>query len=91
MAGRAVARYRPPRRELVQSLALSFTAMRTGMGFRHWNRVDGSKWEHCLQQCNSALHLGQLPAKLVPSGRAVEQLKHRGAARVAPVAAALGR
>ena len=31
-------------------LVLSFKGMRTGMGFRHWNRVDGSKCEHCLQQ-----------------------------------------
>ena len=34
----------------VHSLALSFTGIRTGMGLRHWNRVEGSKWEHCLQQ-----------------------------------------
>ena len=34
----------------VHSLALSFTGIRTGIGFRHWKRVEGSKWEHCLQQ-----------------------------------------
>ena len=34
----------------MHSLALSFTGMRTGIGFRHWNRVEGSKCEHCLQQ-----------------------------------------
>ena len=45
----------------VHSLALSLTGMRTGIGFRHWNRVDGSKCEHCLQQWSSALHFGQLP------------------------------
>ena len=33
-----------------QSLFLSLTAMRTGIGFMHWKRVEGSKWEHCLQQ-----------------------------------------
>jgi len=64
----------------VHSLALSFTAMRTGMGFRHWKRVEGSKCEHCLQQCRSTLHLGQAPLKSVPGGSAVEQLKHRDAA-----------
>jgi len=57
-----------------QSLALSFTGIRRGIGFRHWKRVEGSKWVHCLQQCNSALHLGQLPLKLTSGGRATEQL-----------------
>src|ERR1039457_3280141 len=64
----------------LHSLALSFMAMRTGMGLRHWKRMDGSKWEHCLQQCNSALHLGQLPRKSTSGGRVVAQLKHRAAA-----------
>src|SRR3954453_12509383 len=58
----------------VQSFALSLTGIRTGIGFMHWNRVEGSKCEHCLQQCSSALHLGQFPAKLTPLGRGVEQL-----------------
>jgi hypothetical protein len=58
----------------VQSLALSFTAIRTGMGFRHWKRVEGSKWAHCLQQCSAAPHFGQLPLKAVPLGSCVEQL-----------------
>lgn len=63
-----------------QSLALSLTAMRAGIGLRHWKRVDGSKCEHCLQQCSSALHLGQLELKSMSGGRAVEQLKQREAA-----------
>lgn len=63
-----------------QSLALSFNGIRTGMGFRHWNRVEGSNCEHCLQQCSGELHFGQVPVKSTPSGRAVEQLKHRAAA-----------
>ena len=25
--------------------------------------MEGSKWEHCLQQCSSALHFGQFPVK----------------------------
>jgi hypothetical protein len=45
----------------VHSLALSFSGMRTGIGFRHWKRVEGSKWEHCLQQCRAAPHFGQFP------------------------------
>jgi len=62
------------------SLFLSLTAMRTGMGFMHWKRVEGSKCEHCLQQWRSALHLGQLPEKSVPGGKVVAQLKQRDAA-----------
>jgi hypothetical protein len=50
------------------------------MGFMHWNRVEGSKCEHCLQQWSSALHLGQLPKKSVPGGKVVAQLKQREAA-----------
>jgi uncharacterized damage-inducible protein DinB len=63
----------------VHSLALSFSGIRTGMGFRHWNRVDGSKWEHCLQQCSATLHFGQLPFQSIPFGSCVEQLKQRAA------------
>jgi hypothetical protein len=44
-----------------QVLVLSFNGIRTGIGFVHWNRVEGSKCVHCLQQCNSVLHLGQVP------------------------------
>jgi len=62
-----------------QSLALSFIAMRAGMGFWHWNRVDGSKYVHCLQQCRAVLHFGQLPVQSIPLGSCVEQLKQRAA------------
>jgi hypothetical protein len=40
----------------------------------HWNRVEGSKWEHCLQQCSGVPHLGQGPENMVPGGSVVEQL-----------------
>lgn len=33
-----------------QVFAASLGEMRTGTGFKHWNRVDGSKCVHCLQQ-----------------------------------------
>src|ERR1039458_197762 len=65
---------------IVQSLALSLRTMRTGMGFRHWKRVEGSKCEHCLQQCRSALHLGQAPEKLTSGGSAVARSEEREAA-----------
>src|SRR5450759_402243 len=42
--------------------------------------MEGSKCEHCLQQCSSALHFGQLPARSVSGGKVVAQLKHRDAA-----------
>ena len=58
----------------VHSLGLSFSAMRTGMGLLHWNRVEGSKCVHCLQTCSAAPHFGQAPLKSVPFGSVVEQL-----------------
>jgi hypothetical protein len=58
----------------VQSLRWSLTAMRSGIGLRHWKRVEDSKNVHCLQQCNWAAHFGQVPAKSVPGCRAVAQL-----------------
>jgi hypothetical protein len=64
------------------SFALSLYGIRAGIGFTHWKRVEGSKWEHCLQQCNSVLHFGQLPLKSVPCGSTVEQLKQRDAVTV---------
>jgi len=61
------------------SLALSFSGIRTGIGFKHWNRVDDSKCAHCLQQCSSALHFGQVPFQAIPLGNCVAQLKQRAA------------
>jgi len=56
------------------SLPVSFGEIRTGTGFRHWKRVDGSKCAHCLQQCKATEHLGQLPFHTISDGSAVEQL-----------------
>ena len=58
----------------VHSFAWSLSARRTGIGFRHWKRVDDSKFTHCLQQCNAAPHFGQLPVKSVPGCNVVAQL-----------------
>ncbi|HMJ62029.1 MAG TPA: hypothetical protein VK493_09715 [Bryobacteraceae bacterium] len=44
-------------------LGWSFNTMRSGIGFRHWKRVEESKLTHCLQQCSPAPHFGQLPRK----------------------------
>ncbi len=62
-----------------QVLALSLTGMRTGIGFTHWNRVEGSKCPHCLQQCSSAPHFGHTTGNSCPVGNCVEQLKQREA------------
>lgn len=56
------------------SLAVSFGEIRTGIGFRHWKRVDGSKCAHCLQQCNATPHLGQFPRQSTSEESCVEQL-----------------
>jgi hypothetical protein len=53
--------------------------IRAGIGFRHWNRVEGSKCAHCLQQCSGDPHLGQFPFQSRSEGSVVEQLKHRAA------------
>lgn len=59
--------------------AWSFMAMRSGIGFRHWKRVEESKCTHCLQQCSAAPHFGQFPLKSMSGGRVTAQLKHREA------------
>ena len=41
--------------------------------------MEGSKCEHCLQQCRAAPHFGQLPSKSISGSSVVEQLKHRAA------------
>jgi hypothetical protein len=59
---------------MVHSLAASLIAIRSGMGFKHWNLVDGSKCAHCLQQCSAVPHFGQFPRKSVSAGNAIAQL-----------------
>ena len=79
-AGSAIARHRDARRKqgALVRLVLHRNAHRDGL--QALEAVDGSKCEHCLQQCSSALHFGQLPVKSVPGGSVVEQLKQREAA-----------
>ena len=64
------------------SFCVSLGAMRIGTGFKHWNRVDGSKCAHCLQQCRAELHFGQAPRKSTPLGNVVEQFQQRAAVTV---------
>src|ERR1700704_4783508 len=42
-------------------LVLSLIGIRSGIGFKTWKRVEGSKWPHCLQQWSAAPHLGHAP------------------------------
>jgi hypothetical protein len=55
-------------------MGLIIVALRTGIGFMHWNRVPGSKCEHCLQQWSAAWHFGHSAGKSEPAGSGVEQL-----------------
>jgi hypothetical protein len=52
----------------------SLIGIRSGIGFKHWKRVDGSKCAHCLQQCNAVPHFGQFRRKSVSAGKAIAQL-----------------
>lgn len=71
-------------------LASSFGKIRAGIGFRHWNRVEGSKCAHCLQQCNAEPHLGQFARKSAPVGNVVAQFQHRDAVTVCTIRGSLG-
>src|ERR1700676_1557121 len=44
-----------------QSLRLSLGEIRTGIGWLHLKRLDGSKCSHCLQACRSNPHFGHCP------------------------------
>lgn len=57
-------------------LVWSLRGMRIGIGLTHWNRVEGSKFTHCLQQCRAAWHLGHSPLKSISAGKVIPQLKH---------------
>jgi len=57
-------------------LAWSLRGMRRGIGLTHWNRVEGSKFTHCLQQCRAAWHFGHSPLKSISAASVTPQLKH---------------
>src|SRR5207247_9084585 len=42
----------------VHALRALLLAMRSGTGWAHSNRLPGSKWAHCRQECSGAPHLG---------------------------------
>ena len=47
----------------------------------HSKRLPGSKYMHCLQECNSNPHFGQVPSAAVPSST-VPHWAQRETARV---------
>src|SRR5205814_3564390 len=51
--------------------------MRSGIGWVHSNCAPESKKRHCLQQCNSAWHLGHVPLGSKPGVRTAPQLEQR--------------
>jgi hypothetical protein len=60
----------------LHSFRLSFRGMRAVMGCVHSNRLEVSKFAHCLQQCNSKLHCGHFPPYWMVVGRITPQFEH---------------
>jgi hypothetical protein len=60
----------------LHSFRLSFRGMRAVMGCVHSNRLEVSKFAHCLQQCNSKPHCGHFPAYWMVAGRTTPQFEH---------------
>ena len=46
----------------MHSLRTSFFAILSGTGCMHSNRREGSKYVHCLHECNSKPHFGHCPS-----------------------------
>jgi len=67
----------------VQSLRASFFAIRSLTGCMHSKRLPGSKYVHCLQECNSNPHFGHCPSpELAVPCSTVPHCAHRDTARV---------
>jgi hypothetical protein len=65
----------------VQSFRASFFAIRSFTGCMHSNRLPGSKYVHCLHECNSNPHFGHCPVVVIPCST-VPHCVHREIARV---------
>src|SRR5713226_614582 len=61
----------------IKAFLASLGEMRSGTGLVHSNCAPESKKRHCLQQCNSAWHLGQVPLGSNPGVRTAPQLEQR--------------
>jgi hypothetical protein len=65
----------------LHSFRASFFAIRSGMGCIHSNRLPGSKYVHCLHECNSNPHFGHFSPEGIPC-KTVPHCVHRETARV---------
>jgi hypothetical protein len=59
----------------------SFFAIRSVTGCMHSNRLPGSKYVHCLHECNSNPHFGHFPSTPMPWST-VPHCAHRDTTRV---------
>jgi hypothetical protein len=55
------------------------------MGCMHSNRLDGSKYMHCLHECNSNPHFGQFSGISPRLGRIVPHWEQRDTVRFAGI------
>jgi len=63
------------------SFRASFFATRSLTGCMHSNRLPGSKYMHCLQECSSNPHFGHFPSPVIPCST-VPHCEQRDTARV---------
>ena len=63
------------------SFRASFFATRSFTGCMHSNRLPGSKYMHCLQECSSNPHFGHFPSAVIPLST-VPHCAHRDTSRV---------
>ncbi len=64
------------------SFRTSFLATRSFTGCIHSNRLDGSKYVHCLHECNSNPHLGHAPSGSLRFCSTVPHCEQRDTLRV---------
>src|SRR6266478_6456592 len=76
---------------MVQLFFASLGVMRSGIGCVHSNCAPLSKKRHCLQLCNSKLHLGHWPLGSKPLVSTAPQLEQRARAKLIGARAALRR
>ena len=63
------------------SFRSSFFAIRTATGCMHSNRLPGSKYVHCLHECNANPHFGHFSPAGIPAS-SVPHCAQRDTARV---------
>jgi hypothetical protein len=74
----------------VQLFLTSLRGIRSGIGCMHSNRLDGSKYIHCLHECNSNPHFGQVSGVSPRLGRIVPHCEQRDTVRLAGICSGRG-